>query len=202
MYPVFLLEFNNFNGYMQRILCITFFFISYTDPKWKLYILFLWIAVLLVYISLYDIRTIIEISSRITIMQFLSKPQVYLSVNAWKTCSLRCTCSGTGGSIIALKPTRILLQLSTDNKKLIYCYKTLAFSDGTSFIKYKKPSYWRTQGRFYGKWYRAPFWLLYRLCIILWAGTTVLRLLESMQDLVEHVWQRYVLIALHVNSPT
>ena len=34
----------------------------------------------------------------------------------------------------------------TDNKKLIYCYKMLAFSDGTSFKRSKKPSYWRAQG--------------------------------------------------------
>ena len=34
-----------------------------------------------------------------------------------KTCSLRCTRSGTGGSLTALKPTRKHLQLSTDNKK-------------------------------------------------------------------------------------
>ena len=58
-----------------------------------------------------------------------------------KTCSLRCTCSGTGGSLTALKPTRKHLQLSTDNKKIIYCYKTLVFSDGTSFRRSKKPSY-------------------------------------------------------------
>ena len=101
----------------------------------------------IVYMSLYDTRTIIEISSQITIMQFLSKSQVYSSVKAWETCSLRCTCSGTGGSIIALKPTRTHLQLSTCTliiKKLIYCCKTLAFSDGASFIRSKKPSYWHT----------------------------------------------------------
>ena len=34
-----------------------------------------------------------------------------------KTCSLRCTCSGTGVSLTALKLTRKHLQLSTDNKK-------------------------------------------------------------------------------------
>ena len=45
-----------------------------------------------------------------------------------KTCYLRCTHSGTGSSLTDLKPTRKHLQLSTDNKKLIYCYKTLAFS--------------------------------------------------------------------------
>ena len=67
-----------------------------------------------------------------------------------KTCSLPCTCSGTGGSLTALKPTRKHLQLSTDSKKLIYCYKTLAFSDGTSFKRSKKPSYWRAQGGVYG----------------------------------------------------
>ena len=46
-----------------------------------------------------------------------------------KTCSLRCTCSGTDGSLTALKPVRTHLQLSTDDKKIIYCYKTLAYSD-------------------------------------------------------------------------
>ena len=60
-------------------------------------------------------------------MQFLFKSQVYSSLNAWKTCSLLCMCWGTGGSLTALKPTRKHLQLSTDNKKLIYCYKLLAF---------------------------------------------------------------------------
>ena len=34
-----------------------------------------------------------------------------------KTCSLRCTCCGTGGSFTALKLTRKHLQLSTGNKK-------------------------------------------------------------------------------------
>ena len=34
-----------------------------------------------------------------------------------KTCSLRRTCSGTGGSLTALKRTRKHLQVSTDNKK-------------------------------------------------------------------------------------
>ena len=62
-----------------------------------------------------------------------------------KTCSLRRTCSGTGGSLTALKPTRKHLQLCTDNKKLIYCYKTLVISDSTSFKKSKKPS-WCAQG--------------------------------------------------------
>ena len=42
-------------------------------------------------------------------------------------------------------------KLSTDNKKLIYCYKTLSFSDGTSFKRSKKPSYSRDQGGVYGK---------------------------------------------------
>ena len=60
---------------------------------------------------------LIETSSQITIMQFLFKSQVYSSVNAWKTCSLRCTCCGTGGSLTALKPTRKHLQLSTGNEK-------------------------------------------------------------------------------------
>ena len=65
---------------------------------------------------------------------YLFKSQVCLK----KTCSLRCTCSGTGGSLTALKTARKHLQLSIDdNKKLIYCYKTFAFSDGTSF---KDPS--------------------------------------------------------------
>ena len=74
--------------------------------------------------------TIVEISSRITIRQFLFKSQVCL-----KTCSLRCMCSGTGGQLTALKPTRKHFQLSTDNKTfffcffLFFCYKTLAFSD-------------------------------------------------------------------------
>ena len=68
--------------------------------------------------------TIIEISSRITIMQFLFKSQVCL-----KTCSLRCMCSGTGGQLTALKPTRKHFQLSTDNKTFFFCYKMLAFSD-------------------------------------------------------------------------
>ena len=49
--------------------------------------------------------------------------------------------SGTGDSLRASKLTRKHLQLSTDNKKLIYFYKTLAFSDGTSFARSKKPSY-------------------------------------------------------------
>ena len=48
---------------------------------------------------------------------FLFKSQVYSSANAWKTCFLRCTCWGTGGSLTALKPTRKHLQLSTRNKK-------------------------------------------------------------------------------------
>ena len=43
------------------------------------------------------------------------------------------------------------LQLNTENKKLIYCNKTLALSDGMSFKISKKPSNWRAQGRFYGK---------------------------------------------------
>ena len=51
----------------------------------------------------------------------------------------------------ALNPTRKHLQLSTDNKKLIYCCKKLAFSDGTSFKRSKKPSYCRAQGGVYGK---------------------------------------------------
>ena len=49
--------------------------------------------------------------------------------------------AGTGGSLTALKPTGKHLQLSTGNKKTIYCYKTLLFSDGTSFKRSKKPSY-------------------------------------------------------------
>ena len=36
---------------------------SYIDPKWKLYTLFLWIAFLLVYMSMQDLRMLIEISS-------------------------------------------------------------------------------------------------------------------------------------------
>ena len=56
----------------------------YTDPKWKLYTLFLWITVLLVYMSLKDLRMLIETSSQITIMQFLFKSKVNSSVNAWK----------------------------------------------------------------------------------------------------------------------
>ena len=39
--------------------------------------------------------------------------------------------------ITGFKPTRKHLQLSTDNKKLICCCKTLAFSDGTSFGRKK-----------------------------------------------------------------
>ena len=58
-------------------------------------------------------------------MQFLFKSQVYSSVNARKTCSLRCTCSGTGVSMTALKPTRKHLQLSTDNKKQFIVTKRL-----------------------------------------------------------------------------
>ena len=54
-------------------------------------------------------------------------------------------------SLTALKQTRKHLQLSTDNKKLINCYKALAFSDGKSFKRSKKPSYWRAQGGVYGK---------------------------------------------------
>ena len=59
--------------------------------------------------------------------------------------------SGTGVSLTGFKPTRKHLQLSTDNKKLICCYKTLAFSDGKSFERSKKPSYWYAQGGVYGK---------------------------------------------------
>ena len=40
-----------------------------------------------------------------------------------KTCSLRCTCWGTGGSLTALKPTRKHLQLSTGNKKYFFITK-------------------------------------------------------------------------------
>ena len=58
-------------------------------------------------------------------MQFLFKSQVYFSVNARKTCSLRCTCSGTGVSMTALKLTRKYLQLSTDNKKQFIVTKRL-----------------------------------------------------------------------------
>ena len=68
-----------------------------------------------------------------------------------KTCSLRCTCPETGGSLTALNRTLKHLQLSTDNKNLIYCYKTLAYSDGTSFKRSMKPSHWRAQGGVYGK---------------------------------------------------
>ena len=64
-------------------------------------------------------------SSRITIMQFLFKSQVNSSVNARKTCSLCCTCSGTGISVTALKLTRKFLQLSTDNKKQFIVTKCL-----------------------------------------------------------------------------
>ena len=66
---------------------------------------------------------LIETSSQIMIMQFLFKSKVYLSVNAWKTCSLRCMCWGTGGPLTALKPTRKHLQLSTRNKKLFIVTK-------------------------------------------------------------------------------
>ena len=59
-----------------------------------------------------------------------------------KTCSLHCMCSGTGGSLTGFKPTRKNLLLSTDNRKLICCYKTLALSDGPSFERSKRPSYW------------------------------------------------------------
>ena len=103
---------------------------------------------------------LIKTSSQITIMQFLFKSQVYSSVNAWKTCSLRCTCWGTGGSLTALKPTRKHFQLSTGDKKISFCYKMLPFSDCTSFQRSKKPSYWRVHGGVYGKWYRASFTLL------------------------------------------
>ena len=68
---------------------------------------------------------LIEILFRITIVQFLFKSQVYWSVNAWKTCSLRCTCSGTGGSLTALKPAGKHLQLSTNNKKQFIVTKRL-----------------------------------------------------------------------------
>ena len=60
----------------------------------------------------------------------------------------------------SFKTDKKTLQLSTDDKKMNYCYKTLAFSDGTSFKRSKKPNYWRAQGGVYGKWYRASFWLL------------------------------------------
>ena len=56
--------------------------------------------------------------------------------------------------------TRKHLQLSADNKKIIYCYKTLAFSDGTSLKRFKKPCCRRVQGRVYGKRYHTSFWLL------------------------------------------
>ena len=58
-------------------------------------------------------------------MQFLFKFQVYSSVNARKTCSLRCTSSGTGVSVTALKLTRNFLQLRTDNKKQFTVTKCL-----------------------------------------------------------------------------
>ena len=126
---------------------------------------------------------------------FIKKSQVYSRVNAWKTCSLRCTCWGTGGSLPALKPTRKHLQLSTDNKKLNNCYKMLVFSDGTPFKRSKKPSYWHAQGGVYGK-SRIIFAALDRLFIISWTSTTELGLSEFVQNLVAPVWQRYVLIAL------
>ena len=85
-------------------------------------------------------------------MQFLFKSQVYSSVNARKTCSLRCTCSGTGVSVTALNLPRKYLQLSTEiKKKTFHCCKTLAFSDDTPLKRSKKPNYWRVQGRVYGK---------------------------------------------------
>ena len=74
---------------------------------------------------------------------FNSNPRSIQASTPEKTRSLRCTCSEAGGSLTALKPTRNHLQLSTDNKKLIYCDKTLVISDGTSFKRSKKPSYWR-----------------------------------------------------------
>ena len=58
-------------------------------------------------------------------MHFLLKSQVYLSANIRKTCSLRCTCSGTGVSLTALKPMRKYLQLSTDDKKQFIVTKRL-----------------------------------------------------------------------------
>ena len=73
--------------------------------------------------SLLDLRMLIETSSQITIMQFWFKSQVYSSVNAWKTCSLRCTCWGTGGPLTALKTTGKHLQLSTGNKKQLIVTK-------------------------------------------------------------------------------
>ena len=107
--------------------------------------------------SLSDLRMVIEISPQLTIMQFVFKSHVYRTAKAWKTCSLRCTRSGTDGSLTGFKPTRKHLQLSTDNKKVICCYKTLSFSDGTSFERSKKPSYWCAQGGIYGKWFHASF---------------------------------------------
>ena len=47
----------------------------------KLFSLFLWKGVSFVYMSLYGIRTIIEISSQITIMQFISKSKFYLKLH-------------------------------------------------------------------------------------------------------------------------
>ena len=58
-------------------------------------------------------------------MQFSYKSQVYSSVNARKTCPLRCACSGTGVTVTALKLTRKYLQLSIDNKKQFIVTKRL-----------------------------------------------------------------------------
>ena len=38
--------------------------------------------------------------------------------------------------LTAIKPTRKHLQMSTGNKKTIYCYKTLPFSDGIKETKF------------------------------------------------------------------
>ena len=53
-------------------------------------------------------------------------------------------CSGPGGSLTALKPTRKHLQLSTDNKK-----DNLLLQN--AFKRSKEPSYWCAQGGVYGK---------------------------------------------------
>ena len=61
--------------------------------------------------------------------------------------------------INSFKTVKKTLQQSTDNKKIIYCYKTLANSDSTPFKRSKKPTYWCAQGGVYVKWYRTSFWL-------------------------------------------
>ena len=169
---------------------------KYTDPKWKLYTLFLWITVLLVYMSLSDLRMLIETSLQITILQFLFKSQVYSSVNAWKTCSLRCTCWVTGDSLTALKSTRKHLQLSTDNKKQFIVTKRFHIVTARLSKDQRNQVICVLMAGSTVNDIAYILAALNRLFIILWTGTTKLVMSEFVQDLVAHVWRRYILITL------